>query len=280
VGIWRLLPGNEVYLRVERGIEGMKTFVSVGVLFLVVAPALGAPALYTFSVTSGSVLVNAYQAGYPWGPTSQTSTVGAMTGTFAITLSNGHAVPGDTFVLENGDLYNPSALVLNKLLGELGMNVIMGGAEYITATMAPGSARFLDFGPLNGNPLNGPEPGGTIGLTPTNFSSDTWLQGTITYTGGTTGNPVNPLLLPTTVYDAWAGFVEPFSASFSESGGVITANLTGLVHRGIGSGGNYGNLDFLFTVQGTAPAVPEPTLCGLMVLAVGGGGAWFRRRRM
>jgi hypothetical protein len=233
------------------------------VLSLAVAPALAEPVTYTFNVSSGNEVWNIYGA---WGQLSASS---PMTGTFAVTLSNGHVTPGDTFILENGNLQNTQTMSVTPLFGDFGL---MYFGQYVTGSVAAGDAKFLDFGPLQGDPANGPQPGGTIGVGPTSFSSDTWLSGYITFTGVTSGTQV----FPPTNYQDWAKYVEPFSLTLSEADGIITANLTGLVLRDL-SGGSLGYLDFAFSAEGTAQAVPEPTLCGLATLVLGAG-AWMRRR--
>jgi len=217
----------------------------LGVLCLVAAPVLAAPTVYTFTATSGTVVLNIQGQG---------STGGSLAGTFAVSVPGGHINTGDTFNLEDSSLVNTSTLKL-------------GLAGLATATLKPSSARFLDFAPA--------APGTVAGnLVPAIQPTDVYFQATVLVTGLTT----------TTFKTAtWAGSLLPFNVSLSTSGAesaVITGRIAGTFgyEVGISDIGLTITLDLILNLEGTAHAVPEPALGVLTALGLGGAGAWLRRR--
>jgi hypothetical protein len=222
----------------------MRSLGIVAVFCVAGAPVAAAPVLYTFSVTSGNVLWNA-APGSPGG-----STVGGLGGTFAVTVDDGtHIGAGDAFLLENGNLVNTSTLKL-----------CLDGLS--TATMTPGSLRFLDFAPSGPGQI---PPGGG----PTAGETDVYFEA-MPYITGLTDTPFTTR--------TWAKSLLPFDLSFTTSvsgSQIVTAHLNLLQVR-IEDIGILG--DLAVSVEGTAHVVPDPALGGLTVLAMVGAGAWLRRR--
>jgi hypothetical protein len=82
----------------------------------------------------------------------------------------------------------------------------------------------------------------------------------------------------------WAKTLLPWQMYFSTSVGAshtVTAGLFGTsgYEVGISDIGLTITLDLILDVEGTAHVVPDPALGGLIVLGIGGAGAWFRSRR-
>jgi hypothetical protein len=217
----------------------------LGVLALVAAPVLAAPTYYTFTTTTGSVVLNIQGQG---------STGGSLAGTFAVSFPGGHIGTGDTFNLEDSALTNTSTLKL-------------GLAGLATATIKPSSARFLDFSP------------GAVGtvagnLVPAIQPTDVYFEATVLVTGLTT---------TTFKTTTWAGTLLPFNVAFStsdQSSAAITGRVSGTFgyEVGISDIGLTITLDLILNLEGTAHAVPDPALGGLTALGLGGAGAWLRRR--
>jgi hypothetical protein len=218
----------------------------LGVLCILAVPTYGGAVSYTFNTTAGSVQLNV---------SGQGSTGGALAGTFSavIAQSNGHIGQGDTFTLEHSGLQN---------LGTLKLSL----AGLATASIFPGSARFLDF-------AAGP---GTIAgnLVPNLAPTDVYVEATVLVTG-----------LTTTTFSTktWAGTTLPFMAAFQTStheSDIFIGSLSGTFgyEVGISDVGLTITLDLIVNIEGTAHAVPDPALGGLTALGLGGAGAWLRRR--
>jgi len=239
---WRALePGK------ERRIEGMRYMGILGVLCVFAAPTLGAPQLYTFNITAGSVILNV---------ATQQSTSSGLAGTFSVNIgqSNGHIGQGDSFELIASNMINTQTMKL-------------GLAGLATATLNPGAAKFLDFamapGVIGGNMVPNPAP------------TDVYLEATVLVTG---------LFTTTFATKTWANSILPFTASFTTSGresDIVIAALGGTFGYAVGIPdiGMTLTLDLVVNVEGTAHVVPDPALGGLTALGLGGAGAWLRRRR-
>ncbi len=220
---------------------------ALSVLFFATAPALADPTTYTFGVTQGSLSLQLRGGD---------STVGEMGGTFAVTIyqSDGHIGESDSFILEDCYLQNTSQMVLSLL-------------DLATANVAVGSARLLDFFP------EGPVHIGTGGAAVAD--TDILLEATVIVTG--------PFSL-TFETRASAGSFLPLDVAISTSAArsdVVAANL-GLLFGyevGITEFDMTVTLDFVFTMEGTAHAVPDPALGGVTAMGLGGAGAWLRRGR-
>jgi hypothetical protein len=220
----------------------------LGVLCLVAAPTFASPALYTFNVTQGSLVLNLQGQG---------STQGTMGGTFAATIaaSNGHIGASDTFILEDAGLVNTSAVKL-------------GLAGLATANIGVGKARFMDFAPAAAGHIAG-------NGVPATVLTDVYVEATVVVTG---------LLNTTLITKVWANSLLPFNVAFNTSvsdSGVINATLSGAFGYAVGVTdiSMTLTLDLIVNIQGTAHAVPDPALGGLTALGLGGAGAWLRRRR-
>lgn len=224
----------------------MRILAIVWALCLVGSPVLGAPVLYTFNTKSGNVVLNEHAYG---------STSAGLTGTFAVTVDDGaHIGTGDTFILENSDLRNTGTMRLTYF-------------GLATATILPGSARFLDFAPVGSEQI--PAGGGPI-----QGDTDVYLQVTILITG-----QINEDFTTT----RWSDVIRPFTASITTSAAesqTVTASLaaTWRLTAGMTDIHLTYTLDMILSVEGTAHVVPDPALGGLTALGLVGAGAWLRRR--
>jgi hypothetical protein len=235
----------------------MQPAIAVGILCIVGAVAFAGPATYTIDVTEGQLT---------WQVTGGGSTTGGLTGTFAVTIDpgDGHIGESDTFILEEANLSNPDHLQL----------VIAGLATthlypYGTHLDDPSSLGFalLDFAPVGPGHI-GPGGQGTV-------DADAYAEVGLYVSGA----------FDETVYIAqWVGVPRPFVLNVSTSvaqSDVLTASLAGtyswsLLVPDLELALTY---DFIIDVAGTAHAVPDPSLGGLIALGLGGGGAWLRARR-
>jgi hypothetical protein len=222
----------------------MRTLGILGVLCFIAAPVFGAPVLYTFNSTAGSVVLNVQGQG---------STSSGLAGTFEVLInqSNGHVGTSDTFLLGAAGLANTSTLQL-------------GLAGLATATLDTGKARFLAFGQA----APGHVPSSVV-------NTDVYLSATIFITGLTT---------TTFKANTWAGTLLPFAVNISTSqvtSDVIHTSVGGTFGYAIGitDVSLTLTLDLVVNIEGTAHAVPDPALGGLTALGLGGAGAWLRRRR-
>jgi len=219
----------------------------LGVVCVAAGPVLADPVLYEFNVTTGTLTVEIDAAG--------ANATGELDGTFGIAVYQDGGVVGasDTFLLGGIDVNNTDTVTLD----------VLGLA---TAKLQPGSARFLDFLP------DGPDhigPGGFAVV-----DTDVYAEVTVVVTGG----------FKTTFQTAsWAGEPLPFDLTFTTSvteSDVLTVGLqfTNVYTVYVPDAGPY-SLDVIVEIEGTAHAVPEPTLAGLTALGLGAAGAWLRRRR-
>jgi hypothetical protein len=225
----------------------MKLLGLVGVSCVLAVPVLAAPVLYTFNATSGSVMLNV---------SGQGSSSSGAAGTFAVTIDDGtHIGASDTFLLENSRLLNTGTLKISL-------------AGLSTATIYPGSARFLDFAPAEVGHVNG-------NLVPDEVLTDVYLQATIFVTGLTD----TPLI---TAW--WVGRPLPFDVSFTTSvfgSQAVAAHLAGTYKYEVGVTeiSLTMTLDLVVDVEGTAHVIPDPALGGVIAMGIGAAGAWLRRRR-
>ncbi len=218
------------------------------VLCLAAAPTFAGMERYTFNATAGSMVFNVQGQG---------STSSAVGGTFAVTIfdRSAHFGASDTFMLEDANLYNTAVLRL-------------GLAGVVTASITPHSARFLDFAPVGWGHVTGNNVAATV-------NTDVYSEATIMSTG------LYNFAFATKV---WAKTLLPYQMSFSTSvyrSGVINASILGTyeIITGISEIGLTMTLDLILNVQGTAHAIPDPSLGGLTALGLGGAGLWLRRRR-
>ncbi len=201
------------------------------------------PTHYTFDAVSGQVTLTI--PGYA----AKTS---AVDGTYAIAIEqqDGHFGTGDTFLPEESGLFNTQT-----------MSWYFAGLT--TATISPGSLRFLDFAPTGSGRI----------ADDLVVDSDMYAEVTITHT----------LLMPPFTAKQWAGQIVPITYAFSTSAansGTISSSFNEAFRyvMGVSDLGLTITIDIALSVQGTAHAVPDPSLGGLVALGLGGAGAWLRRR--
>jgi MYXO-CTERM domain-containing protein len=136
----------------------------------------------------------------------------------------------------------------------------------LTAHIAAGSLSILDFAPA------GPATVGPGGLTTVN--TDVYADAVVVLTNYSTeivwqgGN--------------WAGALLPFDVGFTTSvsaSDVVTGTLAGTALWRTDVSGTTFTFEVILDVEGTAHVVPDPSLGGLIMMALGGAGAWLRRRR-
>jgi hypothetical protein len=208
---------------------------------------MASPVTYTFDVVYGGFTIDLEGVG---------STGSGLAGTFAVTIyqTNCHIGESDTFILEDGFLYNDAPIAL-------------GIAGIATANVDILSARFVDFMP------DGPDHIGPGGIA--HVDTDVAVEVTAIVTGA----------FETTFETATsAGMLLPFEIMFTTSGlrsDIVEAAIFfsyGWV-IGIPDISMTITLDLIIDAVGTAHVVPDPALGGLTALGLGGAGAWLRRRR-
>ncbi len=230
----------------------MRWMGGVGILCVIVAPAMGTPADYVFDVTSASVQVDVT----PDGIADPDPFTGAGAGTFAMTVyqSNGHIGQSDTFLLGDASIANPEEVVVS----------LLGGA--VTARVPAGSAAFVGFDMSSPAHI---EPGGSA-----TAIADIHVAGTVFVTGFVEMTFESYVITP----DAELDVTFTTSAAASD---VVTVTLGGTFDYlfPIGEISQTITLDIIISVVGTAHVIPDPAVGGLAALGLGGAGAWLRRRR-
>ncbi len=233
----------------------MTSVTALGILCLVGPPAL-APWSLTVDVTSGTMLMDLGPNGVgnpdPVGPVG-------VAGTFTMTIydeGNGCVGNSDTVVLDGCDLANTEAL----------QTVLIGVA---TATVPAGYARFTDFATATPGHIDN----GSGVVVANSYLEFTMLVTGEMYTTYSTSDwcdrhPSLPFNLT---------FDPPTSASASD---VLAVTLSGRHIYEIGTEEMSATLtvELIVDVTGTVH-VPEPALCSLIVMGLGGAGVWLRRRR-
>lgn len=220
----------------------MRFAISMLVCCLATSAVLADATTYTFDATSGSVAASIEGVG---------STSSSLDGTFTVTIyaSDGHIGESDTFLLEDASLANTELMLL-------------GFAGLIRANLDPGNIRVLDF--LPGTPSHiGPAGLGSA-------TSDVYLEATAYITGE---------FVTTFRIAAWAGELLNIVAAFSTSvtaSDVLTSRLDFTYAYDLGMSLS---LDLIFSVEGTAHVVPDPSFGGLTALGMAGAAAWLRKRR-
>ncbi len=226
----------------------MKLGLVAVILCVSVNAVMGTAMTYTFQATGGSIVLNL---------AGQGSTTSGATGTFAVTIDQGpdnHVGVSDTFILEDAALSNVRTLSFS-----------LGGLA--RASIVPGNARFLDFAPDGWDHI---ASGGTSAV-----NTDVYVETTTFITG---------LYLTTFQTAMWAGQLLPFGMTFTTSAAqsdILTATLAGTygISMGVPDISLTLTLDLILNVEGTAHAVPDPSLFGLVALGLGGSGLWLRARR-
>ncbi len=239
----------------------MLRLASAGLVLCAVSVSTSAdPITSTFDVTGGQVTWVTSIDG--------SSSTSSLAGMFTVTIdqSDGHIGASDTFVLEEGDIYNTDAMSVPYLPG------------IWTAVINPGDQ------------VNPDSPSGVDGLHLLDFQHN--QPGHIA-AGGSSTLDLNTYgevwvdftdLSATPFYIShWSDSAAPFALQFSTSVGlsdVLTVSLRG-TDSWVFDLGQYGVLtwDFILDVEGTAHVVPEPVLGGSVVMGLFGAGAWLRRRR-
>ncbi len=223
----------------------------VGVLCVVVAPALGDPVTYTFDVISGSISLDATPGGLI---TPDPVTVG-QDGTFCLTVyqSDGHIGESDTLVLSDCDVYNTELLEVHL-------------QNMLTVHVYPGSAHILDFAPAAAGHLG---PGGQASV-----STDVYVDAFVIITG---------LMDSWLMTRSWAGEASDWTVTLTTSASqsdTLQASLHGTFGYEYGSTGIGETLTFDLTLDivGTVHMVPDPALGGLTALGLSLSGVWLRRR--
>jgi len=216
----------------------------LGVLCVVAAPVLASPVLYTFTATSGNVVLNV---------AGQGKTNSALTGTFSVQVfqSNGHIGTSDTFLLGTSGMTNTKTMKL-------------GLAGLVTAVIRPSSAKFLSFN----QPTASHIPDNMIAQTDVYLSATIFLTGltTTTFKANTWANTLLPFNIAMTTSTAFSDIIHTsINGTFGYAVGITDVALTL-------------TLDLVISLEGTAHAVPDPALGGLTALGLGGAGAWLRRR--
>lgn len=221
----------------------MRLACAIGVLCLMAAPVMAGPVTYTFDVTQGIVDLESTVG----------NTAAGMGGTFAVTIyqSDCHIGESDTIIMADAGLVNSSSLVLSI-------------AGLATATLDPGSARFLDFAQAAPAHIG---PGGIATL-----DSDLYVEITAVVTGA-----FNTTFSTST----WAGTLLPFTLAITtsvERSDIVSATL-GLAFPyeiGIPDLVMTITLDLITSVEGTAHVVPDPAFGGLTAMGLVGAAAWRR----
>jgi hypothetical protein len=225
----------------------------LGILALIVSPALAGSVTYTFELDpSSSQLI--FSAG-------GVSSSSPFTGAFDVTIyqSDAHIGPSDTFVL------SPAALdVQIENSDNIDLLITPGLVELHIAT---GSFKILDFDT---------EPdvyhigeGGAIAP-----AAQTYLDVLYTFILlGPTGTGTISGWEPSDPNEALV-----YSGSITTSVSASDTMTMELATHVLITGDVEIDMDII--LAGTAHVVPDPTLVGLAAFGLGGAGAWLRRRRM
>jgi hypothetical protein len=224
---------------------------------------MGAAIEYTFTVTGGSLLIDAAPDGLA---TPDPITVGVQ-GSFNAIINDGenHIGVSDTIALSSAAISNADTVAIS-LLG------------LATATINPGSAVFTGFHePGNiGSPTlpvhiadAGPGLGEATVIGDVTVDAYVIVTGLIETNLITSTNAGEALAFPITITT---------SADASET---VTLNLgaTFVYEIGVSDISNTITLDLIIDISGTAHVVPDPAFGGLTALGLAGAGAWLRRRR-
>ncbi len=140
----------------------MRWFAVLAVLLLIGAALMAEPTTYTFTVTSGTVDLSITMNDDP----NELTTSDTLSGTFTLIVDHGDAgiEEGDLFELETATLTND---------GEMSLSIV----GLVTATVQPGSARFLDFD--WGNDDQGTVDANGVGL----INTESYVEATLIVTG-------------------------------------------------------------------------------------------------
>ncbi len=227
----------------------------LGVLCLAVLPAFGDPVDYTFDVIrKDSDIVLTFQAGG--------STIMSANGTFTATIyqSDGHIGSSDTLLLTGLDIANTETGTATTGLGLL------------TGNLDLGDLRLTDFVEDANYPAHIGE-GGTFTVYAGVAAEMTILLTGIAYTTVTGATSGSELLE-----------IDGTITTSGETSDTITVTLDFVVSSvpvqipfANAPVTTYVDLDV--HLEATAHHTPDPALGGLVALALGGAGAWLRRRR-